>query len=418
MLNLFPVELREPVWYILAGFILGFAISTLWEWLYYRRYRVGDDRMTGYRTDSYRVERTQVESSRVETQTPVGVRKAGIEPTWQSTQPTPVLQSSPEFEPAAPSGPYRSPTISLNRERSSAILVVESNKGSQVRVAESPAAPPSRTKLEELQAVEHNITNPESAPNVVPAAQTALDTETVIEPKPSPMVDSIPTIDETLEAPVEVEAQEPTNVTPTPQVNVITDPTAEQEIDEQEAAPKQEAILLSTHGHADQRPNEATVIGEQSRMEPRVPRSRGYPDELTKIRGIGEVYKRRLFAANIFTFHHVATSDIEVLRRATQAAPNANVESWPSQAETLAQKYQRANASYSGPLPDNLQQIAGIGPYFAQQLYRNGICTYEQLADTSLEELKTIIPPSVLGRELNLQQVLDSARQKAAERKV
>lgn len=27
------------LWYLLAGFVLGFAISTLWEWLYYRGVR-------------------------------------------------------------------------------------------------------------------------------------------------------------------------------------------------------------------------------------------------------------------------------------------------------------------------------------------------------------------------------------------
>lgn len=413
MLDLFPVELREPVWYILAGFILGFAISTLWEWLYYRRYRVGDDQVTAYRKDTLRGDRIQTEVSQVETPTTVNGRRAGTEPNWQSAQPTPVLQTSPEFEPAAHSGPYRSPTVSLNRERPSAVLVVESSKSQQTRIAEPPAQPTSSARLDEPQEIEQNIITPELAPDYVPESQTPLDVETLIAPKRSLIVDPTPVIDETPEDLVDVDSQDAANAISASQVNVVVLPTSEQEV-----APEQSVILVPTHEPEFQRPNESTVISEQDRNQARVPRSRGYPDELTKIRGIGEIYKRRLFAANIFTFHHVATSEIEVLRRATQAAPNANVESWPSQAENLAQKYQRTNASYSGPLPDDLQKIAGIGPYFAQQLYRNGICTYEQLADTSFEELRTIIPPSVLGRELNLQQVIDSARQKAAERKV
>ena len=161
--------------------------------------------------------------------------------------------------------------------------------------------------------------------------------------------------------------------------------------------------------------NNMTVLSEQNRGESRVPRSRGYPDDLTKIRGIGDVYKRRLFAANIFTFHHVATSDVEVLRRATQAAPNANIDSWPAQAEALAQKYQRTNASYSGPLPDDLQQIPGIGPYFAQTLYRSGICTFAQLADASLDELRALFPASILGREVDLEQWLAVAEVEAGK---
>ena len=147
-----------------------------------------------------------------------------------------------------------------------------------------------------------------------------------------------------------------------------------------------------------------------------MPRFLGYPDDLALIKGIGDVYKRRLYESKIFTFHHVAMSDIDVLRRATQAAPNANVEVWPLRAQELAQKYGRANASYSGPLPEDLTKIPGIGPYFAQTLYRTGICTFAQLADASVEELATLFPPSVLGREINFHDWLDTAATKALER--
>jgi len=30
----------ELLWYVLAGFILGFIVSTLWEWLHFRRERI------------------------------------------------------------------------------------------------------------------------------------------------------------------------------------------------------------------------------------------------------------------------------------------------------------------------------------------------------------------------------------------
>jgi hypothetical protein len=29
----------QPVWFLLAGFVLGFATSTLWEWVYFRGVR-------------------------------------------------------------------------------------------------------------------------------------------------------------------------------------------------------------------------------------------------------------------------------------------------------------------------------------------------------------------------------------------
>lgn len=31
----------EVLWFVLAGFVLGFAVSTLWEWFYYRGKRLG-----------------------------------------------------------------------------------------------------------------------------------------------------------------------------------------------------------------------------------------------------------------------------------------------------------------------------------------------------------------------------------------
>lgn len=30
----------EAAWFILSGFVLGFAVSTFWEWLYYRKQRL------------------------------------------------------------------------------------------------------------------------------------------------------------------------------------------------------------------------------------------------------------------------------------------------------------------------------------------------------------------------------------------
>lgn len=31
---------REIVWFVLSGFVMGFIVSTLWEWLYYRGRRI------------------------------------------------------------------------------------------------------------------------------------------------------------------------------------------------------------------------------------------------------------------------------------------------------------------------------------------------------------------------------------------
>ena len=39
MENWEPLQIRL-VWYVLAGFVLGFTTSTLWEWLYFRQFRL------------------------------------------------------------------------------------------------------------------------------------------------------------------------------------------------------------------------------------------------------------------------------------------------------------------------------------------------------------------------------------------
>jgi predicted flap endonuclease-1-like 5' DNA nuclease len=126
-------------------------------------------------------------------------------------------------------------------------------------------------------------------------------------------------------------------------------------------------------------------------------RAQDYPDNLSKVKGIGEVYRQRLYQAGIFTWHQVATTDIVRLRQATNAYPSSNVEEWPVQARLLAERQGRVGAVYTGPRPDDLTKIVGIGPVGAQTLYRAGICTYEQLAVTPAEELAALFPIAVAG---------------------
>lgn len=107
--------------------------------------------------------------------------------------------------------------------------------------------------------------------------------------------------------------------------------------------------------------NNMTVLSEQNRGESCVPRSVVTPAIPPRYGGIGHVYKRRLFAANIFTFHHVATSDVEVLRRATQADPNANIDSRPAQGRSTGTEVSAHMLPDSGPLPDDSTD-SRIGP--------------------------------------------------------
>lgn len=117
-----------------------------------------------------------------------------------------------------------------------------------------------------------------------------------------------------------------------------------------------------------------------------------YPDDLTKILGIGRVYETRLYHAGIFTWDQVANMSVSRLKEVTEAIDAANAEGWPVQAQSLAQENNRIGARYHGPLPDKLSAIKGIGEGAEQQLYRAGIFTFAQLAATTADELAAKLP--------------------------
>ena len=138
-----------------------------------------------------------------------------------------------------------------------------------------------------------------------------------------------------------------------------------------------------------------------------------------KIKGIGDVYRWRLYRAGIYTWHQIAESAEETLRAATNAYPGSNIGDWQEQARQLAQKNGRQGAVYDGPSPDDLTKIIGIGPVGARTLFRAGICTYEQLAGATPAELHDLFPIAVAGDEPNFEhwvaQAADLAGRKTAK---
>lgn len=254
MAGLTSDQLRLAVWFLLAGTIVGFSLSTLWEWLYYRRKRV-----------------RAVEAGRyVLTETPAAEEQFAL--------------TSPA---AAPSGAL------LDSERAAESL---------------PAAPPAeKSRTDGL------------LPAVVAGTAAA----------------------------------------------VLTQKDAG-------AARRPAPTLVSTVDAA------------------HAARSRGYPDDLTQIAGVTRGYQQRLYAANIYTWHQVATSDAPVLAEVTGAMDDAHVERWPAGAKALAERHGRINAAYSGPPPADLTRILGIRAEEAQALYHAGITSYRQLAETPEAELAAL----------------------------
>lgn len=105
------MELRL-LWFVLAGFILGFATSMLWEWLYFRRRRLA-----------------------------VGLYST---PALHQAPPTPYTLIGEEQSPSAvPGADYRSPGVFLDSEQLTSIAVDTSRRDDTTLVNPSslPAKP-------------------------------------------------------------------------------------------------------------------------------------------------------------------------------------------------------------------------------------------------------------------------------------
>jgi predicted flap endonuclease-1-like 5' DNA nuclease len=145
-------------------------------------------------------------------------------------------------------------------------------------------------------------------------------------------------------------------------------------------------------------------------------RTKQYPDDLSKIKGIGDVYKQRLYRARIYTWKQIADTDPEILRRAVSANQSSNIGEWHDQAVKLMEKHGRMDAVYEGPQPDDMTKILGIGPVSASVLYRSGICTYEQLASTPLADLDALFPIAVAGDQPDFAQWVARATELADQK--
>lgn len=385
------------LWYVLAGFLLGFAASTLWEWFYFRKERL---KLTDRRI---RELEAKLRDAEIENDIPL--------PT--GTVPTVAAVTAATRTTAWGDSSYRSPGVFLESEEFVADDEAEASFAPERPLTQAPppisAPKPSASPTPATPSSPISSAPPPAANNFVPVTQTPQQ-PSVPPPdanfaprteQPSPAeslrakrIISQSTRQEVLAAlrrnseAVERGEQIPTNFSSpgeaTPPVDSeppsvsVTTPNAEGQHKAQPAA------LSAARQRWVDKP-ELTLPSKDS------------PDDLSKIKGIGDVYKQRLYRAGIYTWKQIAETDIETLRRATSAYPSSNIDDWLVQAQKLMDKHGRREAVYGGPQPDDMTKILGIGPVGASVLYRSGICTYEQLASTSIPHLEALFPIAVAG---------------------
>lgn len=415
------------LWFVMAGFLLGFATSTLWEWFYFRkeRLKVTDRRI---RELEAKIRDAEVDADSISPTTPI--------PTVAS-----VTGSSTRTS-AWGDASYRSPGVFLETEEAGADSGDSAMSGrdrARTPIANaSPSAMPSPT-VPTVNSVSSAVTPPTNTASAPPPlASSAMVSSSLVSPPnsaPMPNVAPTPLVPDTLsrsETPSPADALRAKRTAPARSRQEVLAtlrrnseavqrgqmPRTESETPLTEMPPfvQRRDTLVTPIAPVDQEPPpaaqeippapegakapEPTISPARQRWanNPQLTqRTQEYPDDLSRIKGIGDVYKQRLYRAGVYTWKQIAEGDTEMLRRATSAYPSSNVDEWLVQAQKLMEKHGRANAVYSGPQPDDMTKILGIGPVGASTLYRAGICTYEQLASTSIGDLEALFPVAVAG---------------------
>jgi len=131
-------------------------------------------------------------------------------------------------------------------------------------------------------------------------------------------------------------------------------------------------------------------------------------DDLTRVHGIGPRYAALLADNGITTYEDLAAADPDHLRTILKPGPmqQLNFASWSAQATALATTRGQSEG-------DDLTQLEGIGPMYAERLRNGGITTFAQLAETDEAALATIISAPA-WRRIDFASWIEQARLAAA----
>ncbi|MEM7133289.1 MAG: helix-hairpin-helix domain-containing protein [Chloroflexota bacterium] len=149
---------------------------------------------------------------------------------------------------------------------------------------------------------------------------------------------------------------------------------------------------INSNGHGTNHVNksekeEGEQAGETMAQSQNSASNGNYPDDLTAITGLEDIYAQRLHEMGIFTWAQVAELEPPLLKDWVDAGATTNVKEWPRLARTLATEHNRLDSIYTGPAPERLTQIDGINKSIERTLYQNGIVTLDALANAQMEEL-------------------------------
>lgn len=118
------------------------------------------------------------------------------------------------------------------------------------------------------------------------------------------------------------------------------------------------------------------------------------PQDLSSVRGIGAEFEQRLYNAGIGTYWEVSQCAeetlAEILKLDETQRMAINLAAIRGDALRLARETKSQKRKWKGGVPDDFDTLIGIGRVYEGRLYEAGVCTYEALAQCTVEQLAMI----------------------------
>lgn len=115
------------------------------------------------------------------------------------------------------------------------------------------------------------------------------------------------------------------------------------------------------------------------------------PQDLSRVRGIGEEFEHRLYNAGIGTYWDLSqlsdTELAETLRLNETQRAAVNLAAIRGDALQLARETNSQNRTWKGSVPEDLAMLIGVGHTYERRLYEAGICTFEALAHAQVNRV-------------------------------